>query len=238
MVRRQRNSRLAKTNRRFHKRECVTLKSLYLIPALHGGGGTSASFAWIAAWVVAQAWRSPSGLSVHRSGRRRPSSDVTMRDIGFCELLRRGEISRLPRLFAIHPENCAPLHATFLTGGDELVVIEDRPTIAEGASIAKPARTREVLAAVRRSGGRRSAMSESQVEAAHGELMGIRLKLGLGPSDLAERDRLRLTQPFLTGTEQECWRGIDVTRSQSRRRTRVISSLPPSIVLARSASLG
>ena len=65
-----------------------------------------------------------------------------MRDIGFCELLRRGEISRLPRLFAIHPENCAPLHATFLTGGDELVVIEYGPTIAEGASIAKPARAR------------------------------------------------------------------------------------------------
>ncbi len=30
------------------------------------------------------------------------------------------QISRLPRLFAIHPENCAPLHATFLTGGAEL----------------------------------------------------------------------------------------------------------------------
>ena len=34
-----------------------------------------------------------------------------MRDIDFCELLRRGEISRLPRLFAVQPENCAPLHA-------------------------------------------------------------------------------------------------------------------------------
>jgi len=71
-------------------------------------------------------------------------SNVLGCDIGFCELLRRGEISRLPRLFAVQPENCAPL-----TGGDELVVIESKPTIAEGTSIAKPVRTREVLAAVR-----------------------------------------------------------------------------------------
>ncbi len=97
-------------------------------------------------------------------------SNVLGCDIGFCELLRRGEISRLPRLFAVQPENCAPLHATFLTGGDELVAIEPKPTIAEGTSIAKPVRTREVLAAVRRSGGRTVAVSEGEIEAAHGEL--------------------------------------------------------------------
>ena len=55
-----------------------------------------------------------------------------MRDIGFCELLRRGEISR----FAVQPENCAPLQATSPNGGAKLVVIE-YPTIAEGASITK-----------------------------------------------------------------------------------------------------
>ena len=97
-------------------------------------------------------------------------SNVLGCDIGFCELMRRGEISRLPRLFAVQPENCAPLHATFLTGGDELAVIEAKPTIAEGTSIVKPVRTREVLAAVRRSGGRTVAVSESEIEAAHAEL--------------------------------------------------------------------
>lgn len=97
-------------------------------------------------------------------------SNVLGCDIGFCELLRRGEIGRLPRLFAVQPENCAPLHATFLTGGDDLVAIEARPTIAEGTSIVKPVRTREVLAAVRRSGGRTAVVSEREIEAAHGEL--------------------------------------------------------------------
>lgn len=97
-------------------------------------------------------------------------SNVLGCDIGFCELLRRGEISRLPRLFAVQPENCAPLHATFLTGGDELVAIEPKPTIAEGISIAKPVRTREALAAVRRSGGKTVAVSESEIEFAHHDL--------------------------------------------------------------------
>ena len=126
----------------------------------------------------------------------------------------------------------------------------------------KPASTRKVLAAACRAGGRTAAMSESEIEAPHGELprtgldveptcagaagalsnlpdaRAVRpeelwclcwrapasrlpsgsasrsascLTLGLGPSDLAERDRLRLTQPFLTGSEQEWGLGIDVT---------------------------
>ncbi len=50
------------------------------------------------------------------------------------------------------------------------MVIGPKPTIAEGTSIAKPVRTREVLAAVRRSGGRTLAVSESESEAAQGAL--------------------------------------------------------------------
>ena len=46
----------------------------------------------------------------------------------------------------------------------ELAVIEYGSTIAEGASIAKPARMREVLAAVRRSGRRTAAMSENEID--------------------------------------------------------------------------
>jgi threonine synthase len=97
-------------------------------------------------------------------------SNVLGCDIGFGELLRRGEISGLPRLFAVQPENCAPLHATFETGRNDLVIIEAKRTIAEGTAIAKPVRTREVLAAVRRSGGKTVAVSESEIEDAHGEL--------------------------------------------------------------------
>ena len=40
-------------------------------------------------------------------------SNVLGCDIGFGELLRRGEIERLPRLFGVQPANCAPIHAAY-----------------------------------------------------------------------------------------------------------------------------
>ncbi|MFZ2107393.1 MAG: pyridoxal-phosphate dependent enzyme, partial [Roseiarcus sp.] len=79
-------------------------------------------------------------------------SNVLGLDIGFGELLRRGEIARLPRLFAAQPANCAPISASLEAGAMEVSPIEPKPTIAEGTAIAKPVRGREVLAAIRRSG--------------------------------------------------------------------------------------
>jgi threonine synthase len=102
-------------------------------------------------------------------------SNILGCDVGFSELLRRGEIGKLPRLFAAQPENCAPLHASFATGSEGFTPIEVRPTIAEGASIAKPVRAREVLSAVRRSGGSTVALSEAEIEAALFELSRIGL---------------------------------------------------------------
>jgi threonine synthase len=93
-------------------------------------------------------------------------SNVLGCDIGFGELLRRGEIERLPRLFAVQPENCAPIDASFRTGGSARVTIEPRPTIAEGTAIAHPVRLLEVLAAIRRSGGSTVTVSEAEIVAA------------------------------------------------------------------------
>jgi threonine synthase len=93
-------------------------------------------------------------------------SNILGCDIGFTELLRRGEIGKLPRLFAAQPENCAPLHASFAAGSDELTPVEVHPTIAEGASIARPVRSREVLGSLRRSGGATVAVAEAEIEKA------------------------------------------------------------------------
>jgi threonine synthase len=93
-------------------------------------------------------------------------SNIMGCDIGFGELLGRGEIAGLPRLFAAQPMNCAPLHASFEAGFDDHTPVEVRPTIAQGASIANPPRAREVLAALRRSGGATVAVSESEIETA------------------------------------------------------------------------
>jgi threonine synthase len=97
-------------------------------------------------------------------------SNILGCDIGFSELLRRGAIGRLPRLYAVQPAHCAPLHAGFEAGAEDFVPVTPRPTLAEGASIARPVRGREVLAALRRSGGGTVAVSEAAIEAALMEL--------------------------------------------------------------------
>ena len=102
-------------------------------------------------------------------------SNIIGCDIGFGELLRRGEIGSRPRLFAAQPENCAPLHASFKAGSEDVAPVEVRRTIAEGAAITKPVRAREVLAALRRSGGATVAVSEAEIEGALFELSRIGL---------------------------------------------------------------
>ena len=97
-------------------------------------------------------------------------SNVLGCDIGFGELLRRGEIERLPRLFAVQPANCAPLCASFASGAEDYMPIEALPTIAEGTAIAKPVRTREVLAAHRRSGGAAVSVAEEEIVEAMNDL--------------------------------------------------------------------
>jgi threonine synthase len=86
--------------------------------------------------------------------------------IGFGELLRAGEISKLPRIFAVQPANCGPIAASFLAGTDSDVPTPIEPTIAEGTAIAKPIRRREVIAALRDSRGGAVMVSESSIETA------------------------------------------------------------------------
>jgi threonine synthase len=83
--------------------------------------------------------------------------------IGFSELVRAGSIANLPRIFGVQPENCSPIHQCFTGGFEELPVMSARPTIAEGAAIAHPVRLREVLTALRESGGATVALSEAQI---------------------------------------------------------------------------
>lgn len=97
-------------------------------------------------------------------------SNVLGCDIGFQELLAAGEIGRLPRLFAVQPENCAPIDAAFRAGGDVPVPVEIRPTVAEGTAISHPVRLKEVLDAVRRCGGATVAVSEAAIRQAVGDL--------------------------------------------------------------------
>jgi threonine synthase len=85
---------------------------------------------------------------------------------GFDELLRNGEIERMPRIFGVQAANCAPYYAAYAAGGDTLVPTEIKNTIAEGIASSKPTRVKEVLSGVRESGGAIVAVSESEIVAA------------------------------------------------------------------------
>lgn len=148
-------------------------------------------------------------------------SNVMGCDIGFGELLRRGEIARLPRLFAVQPENCAPLHASFVAGADDLVPTEIRPTIAEGTSIAKPVRTRAVLDAVRRSGGATVAVSESLIEAALAELG----RIGLYVEPTCATAAAALTQLLESGVIRPEERTVVVLTGTGLKATQRIGEL-------------
>ncbi len=89
---------------------------------------------------------------------------------GFGELMRRGEIERMPRLFGVQAANCAPLYAAYRAGEEQLVPTEITDTVAEGIASAKPTRVREVLRAVKQTGGSIVAVSEEEIIAALGAL--------------------------------------------------------------------
>ncbi|WP_181378084.1 threonine synthase [Teichococcus aestuarii] len=86
-------------------------------------------------------------------------SNVLGCGIGFGELMRAGEIGRLPRIFAAQPENCGPIAREWL-GEDAADPI---PTIAEGTAIAQPLRRAEVLAVLRESRGGAVLLSETEI---------------------------------------------------------------------------
>ncbi len=83
--------------------------------------------------------------------------------LGFAELLRRGAIARMPRLFAAQPANVAALHAAFRAGSDTAVPIDARPTVAEGIATTKPVRVKENMAALRETGGGTVAVPETAI---------------------------------------------------------------------------
>jgi threonine synthase len=83
--------------------------------------------------------------------------------IGFRELMAAGQIKKLPRLFAAQPQNCSPVDASFKAGVDTPVPGDFKPTIAEGTAIRAPLRLRELIRAVRETGGGTLAIPEDEI---------------------------------------------------------------------------
>jgi len=82
---------------------------------------------------------------------------------GFRDLLRSGQIDRIPKIYAVQPENCNPIYRAFHNISGEFT---PTPTIAEGTSIAKPIKLKEIVEGVRASGGAVLAVTEEEIRAA------------------------------------------------------------------------
>lgn len=125
---------------------------------------------------------------------------------GFAELRRAGLVTRVPQLIGVQATGCAPL-VRALERGDAEPGEDARcgSSIAEGILIARPPRGRDVLAAVRATGGALLAVEEAEIRDAWTAL--ARRGLLVEPTSAVAAAALRclppadgLTAVILTGT--------------------------------------
>jgi threonine synthase len=84
--------------------------------------------------------------------------------IGFRELLQAGIIDRLPRIIGVQAENCAPLYRAYRDNLVEAPPVETKETLAEGIAIARPVRGRQIIDAVRQTGGEFLVVGEEEIK--------------------------------------------------------------------------
>lgn len=86
--------------------------------------------------------------------------------IGFNELREAGLINTVPRIIAVQAANCAPLYHAFKESLKEIRAIKSQKTKAEGIAIAAPVRGKQILQAVKNTGGDFIAVTETEITAA------------------------------------------------------------------------
>jgi len=86
--------------------------------------------------------------------------------IGFGELLEAGMIREIPRMIGVQSVRCAPLARAFREGLKEIPKVEPRDTLAEGIAIAEPVRGKQIVDAVKRTGGSFLSVQEEEVKRA------------------------------------------------------------------------
>jgi threonine synthase len=92
--------------------------------------------------------------------------------LGFNELLACGAVDRIPRIYAAQAANCAAFAAAWKRGVDAWTPFPVDPTVADGIASVHPVRLKEVLHAVRESGGAVVAVSEDEIAGALKGLLG------------------------------------------------------------------
>ncbi|MCZ7574841.1 MAG: pyridoxal-phosphate dependent enzyme [Ardenticatenaceae bacterium] len=88
----------------------------------------------------------------------------------FVALRQAGLVARLPRLYAVQAEACDPVVRAWERGEDVPAVERTGQTVAEGILIKAPIRGRELMQALRESGGGALAVTEAAIGKATGAL--------------------------------------------------------------------
>ncbi|MFE7082938.1 threonine synthase [Priestia megaterium] len=91
---------------------------------------------------------------------------------GFKELMENQLINKMPKLVAIQAKACAPLAQAFVKGETHAKPIESNPTLAEGIAIAAPARSAQILEAIRATEGEILTVNEGEILKARALLAG------------------------------------------------------------------
>jgi len=118
---------------------------------------------------------------------------------GFKDLHEAGVVPSLPRLYGVQAANCAPLYEAFRKGMEDVGDYEARPTVAEGISIVRPLRAREILKAVRETGGSIVAVDEERILRARDDLACIGFYVELTSAvPLAALESIRVNPKELT----------------------------------------
>jgi threonine synthase len=89
---------------------------------------------------------------------------------GFRELFAADLIAKMPRILAVQASNCAPLARAFQEGAQVAQPVVNEGTVAEGIAIAAPARSQQILAAVRETQGAIIAVAEADIAEARSRL--------------------------------------------------------------------
>lgn len=82
---------------------------------------------------------------------------------GFKELYENGLIEKMPKIIAIQAANCAPLVKAFENGETTAEPVTNEGTLAEGIAIAAPARSKQILKAVRETNGQFIDIKEDEI---------------------------------------------------------------------------
>lgn len=91
---------------------------------------------------------------------------------GFKELFKNALIEKMPKIVAIQAKHCAPLAEAYRNGEENAQAVVNEGTLAEGIAIAAPARSRQILEAVRNTNGTFIEIEEDEILDARAELSG------------------------------------------------------------------